>query len=135
MVCSCRRAGAEDEGYRRDAGDVVRRMAAVAPIAGIPRTAAAVRPALAEHRPDLEEKFVAEFHAAMQETEADFDTTRIDRLVGHCWAQACVLLNPDPEAEAAHARLQAGDTSGLAESWNRLPDGSQQVYRRGSGGG
>lgn len=67
-------------------------------------------------------------------TDADFDTTGIERLVARWWAQACTLLNPDPEAEAAHARLEAGDASELVESWHRQSDGSQHVYRRGPEG-
>jgi hypothetical protein len=109
-------------------------MSALAAPVTISRTAAAVHQTLAEHRPDLGDAFVAEFHSAMRVTDADFDTTRIDRLVGRWWAQACALVNPDPEVEAAHARLQAGDTSDLVESWCRQPDGSQQVYRRGLDG-
>jgi len=100
----------------------------------VPRTAAAVRQVLAEWRPELCERFAAEFHAAMSATDADFNTTRIDRLVGRWWAQACVLLNPDPEVEAVHARLKSGDGSDLVESWERQPDGSQRVYRRGPDG-
>ena len=109
-------------------------MVALAVPVTIPRTAAAVRHILVEHRPDLCEAFAAEFHAVMSATDADFDTTRIDRLVGRWWAQACALLNPDPEVEAAHARLKAEDNSDLVESWHRQPDGSQHVYRRGADG-
>jgi hypothetical protein len=96
----------------------------------IPRTASEVRRVLAKRRPDLCEKFVAEFHAAMAATDADLDTSRIDRLVGRWWAQACVLLNPDPQVDAIHERLKAGDTSDLAEWWHPRADGSQWVYRR-----
>jgi hypothetical protein len=109
-------------------------MAALTSPVTIPRTAAAVHQALAEHRPDLGATFAAEFHTAMNATDADFETTRIDRLVARWWAQACALLNPDPEVEAAHARLQAGDTSDLVESWRRQPDASQQVCWRRSDG-
>lgn len=98
--------------------------------AAIPRNAAAVRRVLAEHDRDLHEQFVAEFHTAIAETDDDFDTDRIERLVGRWWAVAMVQLHPDPEAEAAWARIKAGDTSDLVEEWRPQPDGSQHVYRR-----
>jgi hypothetical protein len=96
----------------------------------VPRVASEVQRVLSEHRPQLCEKFAAEFHAATAETDIDFDTSRIDRLVGRWWAHACVLLNPDPEADAARERLRAGDTSDLVEWWCPQDDGSQGVYRR-----
>lgn len=101
----------------------------------LPRTADAVRHVLAAHRPDLHDEFVSEFHTTIAETDDDFDTDRITRLVGRWWAQALVLLRPDPETEAVHARLAAGDESDLVESWHPQPDGSQHVYRRDRAGG
>ncbi|MQA07391.1 MAG: hypothetical protein GEU98_02350 [Pseudonocardiaceae bacterium] len=101
----------------------------------LPRTADAVRRVLAEHRPDLHERFVAEFHTAMAETDDDFDTERLTRLVGRWWAQAMVLLDPDPEVDAAHARISAGDPRDLTKKWCPQPDGSQHVYHRTGDGG
>jgi hypothetical protein len=85
---------------------------------------------LGEHDSDLHDQFVAEFHTAMAETDDDFDTDRITRMVGRWWAQAVVLLHPDPDADAAHARLKAGDSSDLVAEWRPQPDGSQHIYRR-----
>lgn len=109
-------------------------MSAIASSAVLPRTGAAVREVLAEHRPDLHDTFVAEFHTAIAETDDDFDTERITRLIGRWWAQAAVLLNPDPETDTIQARLAAGDDSDLVECWQPQPDGSQHVYRRDRGG-
>ncbi|MGH3319071.1 MAG: bifunctional glycosyltransferase/CDP-glycerol:glycerophosphate glycerophosphotransferase [Streptosporangiaceae bacterium] len=78
-------------------GGVCGVMAAVGTLAAsvtIPQTAAAVRRALADRRPDLSEKFAAEFHIAMTATDEDFDTTRIDRLVGRWWAQGLRAAQP-----------------------------------------
>lgn len=105
-------------------------MTAGSSLASIPRTAAAVREVLAEHDVQLHDRFVTEFHIALAETDEDFDTSRIDRLLGRWWAQACALLNPDPEVDAAQRRLQAGDTSDLVEAWQPQTDGSQAVYYR-----
>jgi hypothetical protein len=100
----------------------------------LPRTADAVRRTLHERRPDLHDRFVAEFRKALAETGDDFATDRIDRVVGRWWAQAMVLLNPDPEVDAVQARLSAGDDSDLTEWWQPQEDGSQRAYRRGNGG-
>lgn len=100
----------------------------------IPRTADAVRLVLAEYRPALCEQFTSEFHTAMAETDDDFRTARIDRLVGRWWAQACALLNPDPALDVTQQRIQAGDTRDLAELWQPQGDGSQHAYRRDNRG-
>lgn len=100
----------------------------------LPRTADAVHAVLVEHRPDLCEQFVAEFHTAMAQTDDDFRTDRLTRLVGRWWAQAMVLLDPDPETDAIQARLAAGDDSDLVEQWRAQSDGTHHVYRRGDGG-
>ena len=46
------------------------------------------------------------------------------------WARATVLLDPDPEADAAWERIKTGDTSDLVEQWRPQADGSQHVYRK-----
>jgi hypothetical protein len=104
-------------------------------ITTLPRTAEAVREVLAEHRPDLHDQFVGEFHTAMAETDDDFNTDRVTRLIGRWWAQAVALLNPDPEVDALQARLAAGDTRDLTESWRPQADGTHLAYRRGPEGG
>lgn len=69
------------------------------------------------------------FHIAMAEADDDFDTSRVDELIGRWWARAMVLLNPDPEADAAWERIKAGDESDIVEEWRHAPDGSRHVYR------
>jgi hypothetical protein len=92
----------------------------------LPRTAKAVREALAELAPEECSRFEAEFHRAIVETDDDFDTDRITKLIGRWWAMA----NPDPVADAILARIKAGDTSDIVVEWRAQPDGSQQVYRK-----
>jgi hypothetical protein len=100
----------------------------------IERSGAAIRAVLVEHAPQLCAEFEAEFHTTMAEADDDFDTSRVDALLGRWWARAFVLLNPDPEADAAWERIKAGDTTDLVEEWRTQPDGSQHVYRRNASG-
>lgn len=100
----------------------------------IDRSGPAIRTVLADLAPQECAEFEAEFRRALAEADEDFDTSRVDALIGRWWARAIVLLNPDPEANAAWERIKAGDTSDLVEQWRPQPDGSQRVYRQTAGG-
>ena len=100
----------------------------------IDRSGPAIRTVLADLTPQECAEFEAEFHRALAQTDEDFDTSRVDALIGRWWARAIVLLNPDPEADAAWERIKADDTSDLLKQWRPQPDGSQHVYRKTADG-
>lgn len=100
----------------------------------IDRSGPAIRTVLADLAPQECAEFEGEFRRALAEADDDFDTSRVDALIGRWWARAIVLLNPDPEADAAWERIKADDTSELVKQWRPQPDGSQRVYRKTANG-
>ncbi|MGH3720655.1 MAG: DUF6247 family protein [Pseudonocardiaceae bacterium] len=105
-----------------------------ATVAGIDRTGPAVREVLARFDSHACTRFEAEFHTAIIETQVDFDTTRITDVIDRWWAYAIAEANPDPESDAAWARIKAGDESDIVERWRPAPDGSHAVYRKNAAG-
>jgi peptidase E len=101
---------------------------------GIDRTGPAVREALATFDAQACTRFEAEFHTAIAETQVDFDTTRITDVVNRWWAYTIAEVNPDPEADAAWARIKADDESDIVEQWRPQPDSSHDVYRKNAAG-
>lgn len=103
--------------------------------ARVAKTGPAVREALAGLDSSDCRRFEEEFQAALQATAADWDLGRIEALVGRWWAYVMDRLNPDPDADAAWARIKAGDESGITERWRARPDGSHDVYHKNANGG
>lgn len=101
----------------------------------IDRSGPAIRATLAEHAPAERAQFEREFHAALDDAGDTFDASPVDTLIGRWWARAIALLNPDPAADAAWQRIQAGDFSDVSAEWRGQPDGSQHVYRPDGAGG
>jgi hypothetical protein len=94
------------------------------------RSGPAIRAVLTDLAPQEGAEFETEFRRALAETDEDFDTSRVDALIGRWWARAIVLLNPDLAADTAWERIKAGDASDLVAQWRPQPDGSQRVYRK-----
>lgn len=96
----------------------------------VAKTGPAVREALAGFDTVACQRFEVEFDAALKDTSVDWDLSRMEALVGRWWAYVMDRLNPDPIAEAARARVGAGDESDVTERWRLRPDGSHDVYRK-----
>ena len=77
------------------------------------RSAPAIRAALAASDEDALAEFERDFHAAMVETDHDFDLGRMEKLVHHWWLRAMVYLDVDRKKsiDEAIARFDAGDES------------------------
>lgn len=101
----------------------------------IDRTGPAIRATLAEYAPAERVQFEREFQAALADAGETFDATPVDTLIGRWWARTVALLNPDPAADAARQRIQAGDFSDVSAEWRGQADGSQHVYRPDDAGG
>lgn len=100
----------------------------------IDRTGPAIREALARLDSRACTRFETEFRTAIAETRVDFDITRITDVVNRWWAYTIAEINPDPAADAAWARIKAGDESDIVERWRPQPDGSHDVYRKNTAG-
>ncbi|MEU5848002.1 DUF6247 family protein [Saccharopolyspora shandongensis] len=100
----------------------------------IDRTGPAVRRALSELDPESCAEFEREFHLAMAEADDDFDLSRVEKVLGRWWAEACSAANPAPYVDELLERIKNGDESIFSEEWRPQPDGTDLVYRKNTEG-
>jgi hypothetical protein len=86
------------------------------------RSGPEIRAALEAHAPSELATFEREFHAALAEAAASFDTSTVDQVLERWWriaATRSIQLSEDEEDQVRRAR--AGDYTGL---WEQTSDGS-----------
>lgn len=86
------------------------------PVTGPGRSGPEIRAALAEHAPADVEVFEGEFHQALGEAAASFDTGAVDQVLTRWWRIAAVRMLQLEEDEADQVqRARVGDFTGLLE--------------------
>ena len=86
------------------------------------RSGPAIRAALAEHAPAELVTFEREFHQALSDAAATFDTTTLDQVIDRWWRIAALRSIQLSETEQDQLRrVRAGDFTGLME---QTSDGS-----------
>lgn len=100
-------------------------MARVTAVA-IERSGPAIRAALAEHAPEDQARFEAEFRAALATAATDLDLSEVEKVLARWHALATMAANPLITGEQAQLdRARAGDVTGLyardeAGNWVQL---------------
>lgn len=91
-------------------------MKAPTTVTGPGRSGPEIRAALAEHAPAELAAFERDFHSALDDVAASFDTRPLEQLLTHWWRIAAARSVQLTEAEQNQIRrAHAGDYSGLYE--------------------